>query len=148
MNSQAETDLIYDKAANGNPQARAFLGAWNEYCHAIDDLIDDEVKDYNRLLELLIKANLLYTMPFYQQHAIRLLPVVTVLTNNYADSIAWEHEVESWKSQWSDIMRFSANDMVVAVASICGGQDLMREVSPMLKELAWISHHTEDGTPQ
>ena len=57
---------IYAEATLGSESARQWLAAWHFYCHVIDDLVDgDVVLNTESMLNLLVQANALYSMPFY-----------------------------------------------------------------------------------
>lgn len=146
MSDTDEVINLYARAANGNELALEFLGLFHPYVHRIDDFIDNREQDPQKFLSILIDANIVYSCPFYVQHAIRLSPIVANLTNTFADSLAWEGDKKEWKRQWADVMRFSGNEMVLAVAMICGGYEHMRSISLVLKELVWMCHHL-DGKP-
>lgn len=140
--------LLYRQAANGDVEALNFLLLFHDYAHRIDDFIDESKRDPEELLAILAYANILYSTPFYSRNAGRLHLVVAGLTNAFGDSLAWAGNTETWKSEWADKLRFAGNDMVLAIAMICGGFKHMRELSPMTKELSWMCHHGEDGQTQ
>jgi len=134
-------DQIHELAASGNVEAGKFLFLWAHYCHLIDDFIDEKKRDPESFIAMLIHANLTYSNPFYQLHAQRLRGVVGVVTNAYADSVKWENDATEWKKRWADTLRFAGSEMVLAVATITGGFDLCRRISPMLREVNWMVQH-------
>lgn len=134
---------IYKVAANGNGDALFFLQAWCLHTHAIDDFIDNKVRDRDKFLALLVEASAVFTCSFYQQHAPSLEPVVLLINSAYGDSMKWEKADMEWQRQWADTLRFSGNEMVIKVAEICGGYRLARDVSTQLREDSWTSHHNE-----
>lgn len=148
MEPLAKTAALYEEATVGNPAARAFLDAWNNYCHSIDDFIDLKENDFKTFLRILVHANMLYSMPFYQEHTDRLHPLVVLITNNYADSIEWASKHEDWRRNWADTLRFAGNEMVTMVAYLCGGMERMRDISLNLRDLAWSTHHSPEGKAQ
>ena len=134
---------IYAEATSGSEAARQWLAAWHFYCHAIDDLVDgDVVLNTESMLDLLIQANSLYSMPFYTEHGIRLAPMVAQVTSTYADSVAWEKSDIEWKARIADVIRCCGNDMVLQVAWILGGYPRMRAISLSLREAAYHSQHS------
>lgn len=147
MNTEDDkaVELAYQQASDGNVDALNFLRLFHAYAHRIDDFLDKKETDPHKLLSILADANILYSLPFYTAHAHQLWPVVAGITNAFADSIAWSKDREKWKSDWADILRFSGNEIVLAVALIEGGFELMRQISPVVKELSWWNHHDEDG---
>lgn len=135
---------IYAEVTNGNEYARQFIAAWHHYCHAIDDVIDGDVSySTESLLQLLIQANQVYSLPFYMQHALVLQPVVASVTNNYADSVAWEKSEQPWKRNIADVIRQCGNDMILTIAWICGGYEHQRKISLKLREIAFHSQHKD-----
>lgn len=140
--------LLYKQACNGNGDAFLFLTLFHEYCHEIDDLIDGKTPiTPESLLTVLSHANLVYSCAFYRQHCDKLMMVVQLVTNTYADSVAWEKSDVDWKAKWGDVLRFAGLEMVYAVAAITGGYEHMRKLSQVLKENAWKTHHNPDGAP-
>lgn len=136
---------IYELASNGNVEALNFLEFFHAYCHDIDDFIDNKERDPEKFVSLLIKANLLYTLPYWTRHAHRLHMIVAKITSDFADAVRWEKDSTEWKRRWADVLRFAGNDMVLAVAMIEGGFTTMRKLSPVLREIAHSQHHDEDG---
>lgn len=146
--SESNFVTLYDEASCGNPDALRFLFHWNIFCHGIDDLIDAPTRATpGEVIDAFAQANILYTHPFYQAHAVKLQMVVMLVTNAYADSVFWEHEKRSGLSAMADVLRFAGNEMVFAVALICGGYQHMRRISMRVRENSWITHHDETGKP-
>ena len=57
--------------------------------------------------------------------------------NSIAESILWKNSHEDWRKRWAETMGFSAAEMITQVAMIEGGYSLMRQVSPLVKEICW-----------
>lgn len=100
-----------------------------------------------RLLRVLLQAAELYSLPFWRRHGDRLGPVVALVTNAYADSVAWERSATPELRTMADSLRFAGNEMVLAVAGLCGGAEAMRAASPWLRAMSWRSHHDATGQP-
>ena len=142
------TDILMEQAANGNRGAHEFLVLWNQYCHAIDDLIDSaERPAAEDVLAVFMQAAVLYSHPFYAAHSANLLPIVATVTNTYADSVRME-SMEGWPKQAADVLRFCGNDMVCAVAFITGGYRHMRDLSGRLRYVSQQEHHDDGGNPR
>jgi hypothetical protein len=135
---------IYKLACGDNAEAFQFLMGWNLYVHSIDDLIDAEKKDPQKLLDTLALANTLYSLDFYQAHSQAFRMVVLLVTNHYADSLAWANSEIPWQKTWADTLRFAGNEMVLAVAAACGGNERVRAVSLKLRENSWNTHHANE----
>ena len=127
-------------AANGNLDALHFLGTWNAYCHAVDDLVDKPETSAESKVQTFVLANIVYSTKFYQSHAAELQIPVILLSNAYADSVDWCNAPEHTKRQAADILRFSGNEMILAVAFICGGWQLVRKLSPQLRVVSFQAH--------
>lgn len=141
------TDAIYDLAAAGNPAAREWLELWNRYCHAIDDLVDEPMRPGPEVLVgTFVQAAELYTHPFWRQYGPALLPVVVIVSNAYTESVGWERQ-PGWPGNLADVLRFAGNEMVRAVAGICGGYARVRDVSRLLWGASIGEHHDSQGKP-
>jgi hypothetical protein len=141
------SDVLIAQAANGNADAQEFLVLWNLYCHEIDDLVDaPERPQPEVLLSVFAKAAALYSHAFYVTHHRTLLPVVLLVTNSYADSVAME-PLEGWPSRVADVIRCAGNEMLCAVALLTGGYNHMRLLSPRLRAASHYEHHDEAGRP-
>lgn len=128
----------------GNQPAAQFLFVWREYVHQIDDLIDGDTEGSEAILKAFMLAAFVYTDPFFVAHMAALRQIAINCTNAYADSVKWE-KAEGWRGQWADHYRHFASEMVLAVASICGGYEHMRKISLTIREMGWNEHHNEKG---
>lgn len=147
--SEREIIVLYDEVCLGNSDALRFIFHWNMFIHGIDDLIDDPVRPKPEdVIAVFAQANILYTQPFYQAHAVKLQMVVMLVTNAYADSVLWENEKRIGLGAMADVLRFAGNEMMFAVALIVGGYQHMRKISVKLRENSWESHHDETGKPK
>jgi len=132
----------------GNAEAAHWLRQWQGYVHCIDDQVDGDVDPANRaehLLETLICASELYTHPFFVKHAAKLQLLVAVVTNAYADSVAFERSPEQWKRDWADHYRHVSAEVALAVAYLCGGWQHMRKMSTELRSICHWQHHDPEG---
>jgi hypothetical protein len=145
--SERKIALMYDEVACGNADALKFIFHWNLYCHGIDDIVDGSLamRDPEQVVGLFAEANLLYTLPFYRANWERLQSVVMLITNAYADSVMWEDSYDKGQRTMADVLRFAGNEMLFAVALICGGYQHMRRVSAKLRNQSWQDHHDQHG---
>ena len=141
---------LYAEVCSGNTDAFLFVCLWAVYVHAIDDIIDGEkhMQSAESILEVFAQANILFTQPFYRQHAEELQMVVMKATNAYADSVALEKSADKGLRKMADVLRFAGNEMLFAVALICGGFQHMSQLSPRIREMSWAAHHDENGAPK
>lgn len=135
-----------ERACMGNAAAIEFVWRWAKYCHAIDD-IEDEVTTPEFRLGTFVQALEVYTCPFFKQHEAALKPLVYLITNQYADSVAWEKSKEQWKREYSEWARHCGAEMVLAVAGIVGGYQHMRAISLELRTVNYAEHFTETPSP-
>ncbi len=128
----------------GNASAGEFLKIWRAYVHGIDDIIDGDLKGPEETIKVFMCAAYVYTHPFFTANSAALLQIAVNCTNAYADSVAYE-KGEGWRKDFSDHYRHFAAEMVLSIASICGGYTHMRKVSPVLREACWDEHHDPEG---
>jgi hypothetical protein len=137
--------MTISEVCKGNAEAVDFLNRWSNYCHAIDDIIDEE-KTNEFKLATFARAIEIYTHPFFLKNLASLRQVAIHATNLYADSVAWERSTEQWQKDFVDWARHGGAEMVLAAAGIVGGYDHMRVVSLELRKLCYFEHH-KDGQP-
>lgn len=134
---------LYAQASNGNEEACKFLIAFHVWCHEIDDLVDGEC-GAEGIIRVAMHSASLFTMPFYQQFGATLLPHIAAIANLYADSVAWEKDEAEWKRRLADVWRSAGNEMIFAVAFICGGFDHMRKFSAALRAISYSDQHSNE----
>ena len=135
-----------ERAGRGNPEAIDFIWRWSLYCHAIDDIIDEPTTPEFRL-QTFVQALEVYTHSYFRKHEAQLKPLVYLVTNQYADSVAWEHHAEDWKRGYSEWARHAGAELVLAVAAIEGGYPHMRAISLELRTVNFAEHWTETPSP-
>jgi len=115
---------------------RRFVILYNQYVHAIDDIIDEENKrnDPEFILNAFAIANELFSCKFYRDNAHILQPIEFMANNTYADSVAWEKSDEKWKQESARTLRHSGLDVFFAAFCICCGRDKLREISSDMRE--------------
>jgi hypothetical protein len=134
------------RICNGDAEAMDFLANWwAPYCHEIDDIIDGERTAPEQVLSTFARAAGLYTHPFFLKHGAALRAAALSVTATYADTVAWEKSGVKWQREWADYHRHCSNEMVLAVATICGGYDHARAVMPELRAIAYAEHHDRNG---
>jgi hypothetical protein len=129
---------LYVEACNGREDALRFMVAFNQLAHAVDNLVDEK-QGAEALFQVLTMEQSVMSCGFYREHEAELRLVWTLVRNGYADSLALREE------RITDVIRFAGNEMVRAVAFICGGWELLRKLSPLLWASSWLAHHAGDG---
>lgn len=130
--------------ANGNKDAAAFLIAYVNFCHLLDDVCDADVPTPDHRLakdsEDLIGACLLN--PFVRQHAVVLWPLIVVGFNAWLDSNAMQASNEIEKQVDADVVKSIYQEILWFVADLCGGRDHRRAMSSQHRE------YNHDFTPK
>ena len=147
MNKNAMDVKLVERVCRGDREAMDFLANfWSRYCHGIDDIIDREPVAQNPefVLEVFARAIELYSHPFYLKHLAALKQVALNVTAMYADTVAWEKAAD-WRAAWADLHRHCSIEMVVAVATACGGYAHARAVIPEVRMVAYAEHHDREG---
>lgn len=132
---------LYLLAALRQPDAFWFLVAFHGWAHLIDDLVDEPERDRLQVVDVAMKANVLFTSAFYQAHAQTLSVVTALIADAYRTSVLAER-LGGAAARLADTIRMAGNQMVVAVAMIVGGWEHMQQISAQLWPLAWENQHT------
>lgn len=146
MDAQRQLEALLADIIGQGSDADKFTRAFGAWCHAIDDVVDVGATPETIVKNFALGAAV-FTSNFYRAHADQLYPVVVLIANAYADSVAWEKSGEDWKRRQADVLRNCGNDMLLAVVLICGGYDAMRQVSQLIRETSHFRHHDEQGNP-
>jgi hypothetical protein len=134
------------RAFASNPEAGDFLiNHWSPYIQEIDDIIDGDRIGPEAILETFARAVVLYSHPFYLKHCMELRPVALLVTNAFADTVAFERSHDEWKRQWADHYRHAGAEMVIAVAQICAGYAASRAFSKEIRCICHYEHHDREG---
>lgn len=116
---------VYRLAANGRPDAEAFLFAWHGWIHEIDDFVDEEGRRKEEVVDLCVHGSVLCSSEFWVRHCSVLAPVLGVIAEKWRSSLKAPGPLV-------DVLRLAGNDMVLLVAYITGGPALVRAVSERL----------------
>lgn len=130
----------------GNQEAYDFLNLWARYCHEIDDIVDGARLAPEEVIATFALATMVYSHPFYLRNLPALRQVVLLIANMYADSVAWENEGQQWQREFSNCYRHAGNEMVFAVAQLCGGFEHVRSVSAEQREICYRTQHPEGAS--
>ena len=131
---------IYEEATRGNEEAEKFLQAFHAWAHLIDDIVDEPNRDRLDAVEVAMMANVLFSCPFYYQHAASLQMVTALIADAYRVSVIAERRGGDY-ARLADSLRLCGNQMVLAVAMIVGGWAHMQMISAKLWPAAWESQH-------
>lgn len=140
------TEARVARICKGDVEAIDFLCVWARYVHGIDDIVDGDTKEAEDIIATFALSATLLTHPFFLRtptHAAALRQTFLSVANAYADSVAWEKSSIPWQRQQADCLRHCGNEMVFAVAQICGGYDHARTISLEHREIAYEAQHPE-----
>lgn len=118
---------------------------WARYCHEVDDIVDGGRKGPEALLSTLALAAMVYSHPFYLRNLAALRQVALLVTNTYADSVAWANSAVPWQRAFADCYRHCGNEMVFAVAALCGGYDHLRSIAQEQRVMCYEVQHGREA---
>lgn len=143
-----DTGLI-QRICCGDASAMDFLANhWSPYVHEIDDIMDGDRPGRRDQLMTFARACVLFSHPFYLRHLTALRQIVLNVTVAYADSLDWEQSTaQPWQQSWADHHRHCGLEMVIAVATICGGHEHGFSISQEQRTICQVDHHNRAGKP-
>lgn len=139
---------FYSTICGENKSALEWICLFHDYMHEVDDIIDENDWNPERVMKCLIMANDVYSHSFYLEHWKRLQCSILSATSVYCDSIKWERSTDLWKRQFAEVTRHAGNEVVHVVALICGGYENVRKISAAMLAAAFIYHKDKYGVPQ
>lgn len=110
-----------NKVTGGNVEANACLAKWSAVLRAVDDIVDNQTYDADKILTALALNIEFCSDLFYRKHSHRLQIPALVATGIWEVSGKWEHENELWKKQWADVLRHADVIFMGAMCVICQG---------------------------
>jgi hypothetical protein len=125
MNTRDQLLRTYALASGGNAEAYAWLLAFHGWVHAIDDFVDEQGHAALEVVDLCADGVVLCSSGFFRRHAEALGPALSVTAEKYRASL-------SATGSLNDVLRLAGNDVVLLVAYLTGGRDLVRRVSESL----------------
>lgn len=125
MQEESAIDLVYKMASNGDAEAISFLTLWGGLWLESIAFLSGEKHDPQKFIRILANANIVYSCPFFTKHAARLHLVAVGIANNVVDR---------WAKKENYLEPLV--EMIIAVAMIEGGFKLVRQVSPLAREVA------------
>lgn len=110
-----------NKVTGGNVEANECLAKWAACLRAVDDIIDNQTYDADRILTALALNIQFCSDPFYRRHVQRLQIPALVATGIWEVSVNWEQSHKDWRKQWADVLRHADVIFLGAVCLICRG---------------------------
>ena len=127
--------------------AYKFILAYGTFCHAVDDIVDEKITEPEVLLKTFTLYSDILTSPFYRKYWGELHPILSMINNNYADSVIFERSSEQWKKDHADSLRTCGNDIAVHIVHMLCGYDDSRRLSLLFREDSYLNHHDANGNP-
>lgn len=124
---QVCVDALLLLAAHGNPRAHSWLRCFYLWVHAFDDFLDEPERPRSEVIGLSVNLIMLTTHEFYQQHAYTLGPLLGVVGAQYEASLNLDLPITL-----RDGLRLAGNQVLLAVALLTGGPEVLGEVNNKL----------------
>lgn len=147
MNQQERLELLKEinEILTPYPEALAFINAYNEYVHLIDDIVDEK-HDVSDILKVFSLAATIYSSNFWQQNKDALWVIEQLINNTYRDSVVWEQSSVAWKRNHAKSLSHCGYNMFYAVILIVAGKDKLDEISLRFREHSHTKHDTTIDT--
>lgn len=125
------TPANIQEIANGDEFAAAFLTAFQDRAHLLDDIED---RDRELTQQDLVAGEVDWLLmlagnPFFQQHKAQLVPVMVLGLNAWRDSDHWRRSTDRQKQQAADVVKGVYSEMAFLVAFLVGGLGHMQKMS-------------------
>ncbi len=117
------------------------------YAHSIDDVIDGDKTDSTFILNTFRFAPVLFSNSFYLNHIGALYPLVIMAHDTYEESVKMEKSTVKWQRHYADVLRQNGNEVLLKCVEIVGGLENRKLAAVELRELAYKTHHTDEGKP-
>ncbi len=140
-------DILKDVFAmlDDHPDAKLMLKTYCNYCHDVDDIIDEKKIDSEHVLKTQAMMSDILNSDFWVKNAHFLYIVEALINNDYADSnILMNKPKDSPEYQQGDVLRCSGNLMIFAVILLTKGRDALRKVSLAIREASYKAHHDKE----
>lgn len=119
------------------PSAIKFIQAYSNYCHLVDDIVDEKFCSSEFVTSVTQAASDVFNSNFwlkYNNGNYNLYIIDALINNDYADSNLWLNSDLKWKHDYANLLRCSMNNMLFAVIFIVAGRDALRKVSLRIRE--------------
>jgi hypothetical protein len=118
----------FERIANGNIAALAFMRTFWSFTHLYDDLVDNDKpvsadQAAGQFIEML--TSFLYN-PFFVANKDTLYPLIVSMFNRWVDGDEWEQSADPSMRQASTVIRCGDVDLYHVVAFLTGGWENMR----------------------
>lgn len=126
---------------SSKPEALAFTNLYCQYCHAIDDIIDEEYPPKGKskfIIDAFELAERLFSSHYFISNYYWLKPVIAIVRNDYSNACLWEEESEDWKKLHADVLRHSGYNVFFAIVEHEFGWAALSAISARFRE---FSHH-------
>ncbi len=144
---QVEASLRQEllRLLSDRPKALEFLGFYIDYCHMIDDLVDEE-KNIELVRQTSKQAAIVFNCDYWKQYSANLYLVDRITHNTYFDSVTWEKSDEEWKRRDARALNHCGYNMMFAIILIEFGEKKLQEISIKYREFAHYKQMKDDKT--
>jgi len=145
MNLQESTIVkLYEEISNKDSEALEFIKLWSVYCHKFDDLVDEEF-NVEKLVECNNEMIRLLSSKFFQKNKEFLISQIYIAAWNYKHSEDLKFSSRYEERLLAQYLSHEGNNMLLTVALITGGYDLMKKVAPKILNLTYVEHPLNVG---
>jgi len=140
--SSIDKDPVYKEIEElfcNKPEALAFVFNYMQYVHYIDDLVD-EAQSVNNVKGITTYASIVYSSEYWHNNRATLYIVDRLISNQYFDSVTWEHTDELWKKQQARVLNQCGYMMLFAVILLEFGEIKLTEISIKFREYCHNKH--------
>jgi len=131
--------LEVEQLLSTRPEALEFLTLYGEYCHVMDDLVDEavtpEMVDKSGLLRMKISL-----CEYWKKHQRHLWVVERLIHHTYFDCVKWERSTEEWKRTHAKALSHCSYNMLFAVLLLEFGSEVLQKYSLRFREFSHLRH--------
>lgn len=137
---QAEVNGKLVELFKGRDEAYNFICRYIDYCHVIDDLVDEETT-IAMIEQTTTLASVIFNLDYWKKYGTSLYLLHRIIHHTYFDSVQWERAEEQWKKDHARVLNHCGYNMLFAVVLIEFGEEKLKEVGMTFREYAHITNN-------
>lgn len=123
-----------------NPEALEFVCIHNEFVHAVDDIVDEDLSP-RQIVHKFLKVWQYYNHPYYLKHAGHGLSAMSFMNHvDYENSVEWEHSNEDWKKIAAATLRHTSISTLFLVIALECGVEAANKFASEFREHTFLAH--------
>lgn len=137
IETQDNIETILENLFSDHPDgdmAKSFILGFNEYCHRIDDIIDEKLTDAEVVCTTHMLALNLFSSNFYRKYSDVLYPVIVNIHHTWLDSVQMEKSSNLQSREQAVVLKSVGIEMLLMVVQILGGYEKRRKYSVLIRE--------------